>query len=48
MKKYKIAVLAEIRASILSSGNVPSGRLGTSDEVAKVAVCLASDDSSYG
>jgi NAD(P)-dependent dehydrogenase (short-subunit alcohol dehydrogenase family) len=26
---------------------VPLGRFGTSDEVAKVAVFLASDDSSY-
>jgi len=31
----------------MSSGTVPSGRFGTSDEVAKVAVFLASDDSSY-
>ena len=39
--------VAEIRANIMSSGIVPSGRFGTSDEVAKVAVFLASDDSSY-
>ena len=39
--------VAEIRANIMSSGTVPSGRFGTSDEVAKVAVFLASDDSSY-
>jgi NAD(P)-dependent dehydrogenase (short-subunit alcohol dehydrogenase family) len=31
----------------MSSGTVPSGRFGTSDEVARVAVFLASDDSSY-
>jgi len=28
-------------------GNTGNGRLGTSDEVGKVAVFLASDDSSY-
>jgi NAD(P)-dependent dehydrogenase (short-subunit alcohol dehydrogenase family) len=39
--------LAEIRANIMSSGAVPLGRFGTSDEVAKVAVFLAADDSSY-
>jgi phosphoglycerate dehydrogenase-like enzyme len=39
--------VAEIRANIMSSGIVPSGRFGTSDEVAKIAVFLASDDSSY-
>ena len=39
--------VAEIRANIMSSGTVPSGRFGTDDEVAKVAVFLASDDSSY-
>jgi len=39
--------VAEIRANIMSSGTVPSGRFGTSDEVAKVAVFLANDDSSY-
>jgi NAD(P)-dependent dehydrogenase (short-subunit alcohol dehydrogenase family) len=39
--------VAAIRANIMSSGTVPSGRFGTSDEVAKVAVFLASDDSSY-
>jgi NAD(P)-dependent dehydrogenase (short-subunit alcohol dehydrogenase family) len=37
--------VAEIRANIMSSGTVPSGRFGTSDEVAKVAV-FVSDDSS--
>lgn len=31
----------------MSSGIVPSGRFGTDDEVAKVAVFLAIDDSSY-
>jgi NAD(P)-dependent dehydrogenase (short-subunit alcohol dehydrogenase family) len=39
--------VAEIRANIMSSGTVPLGRFGTSDEVAKVAVFLAADDSSY-
>jgi len=39
--------VAAIRANVMSSGTVPSGRFGTSDEVAKVAVFLASDDSSY-
>jgi NAD(P)-dependent dehydrogenase (short-subunit alcohol dehydrogenase family) len=39
--------VAEIRANIVSSGTVPLGRFGTSDEVAKVAVFLAADDSSY-
>jgi NAD(P)-dependent dehydrogenase (short-subunit alcohol dehydrogenase family) len=39
--------VAEIRANIMSSGTVPAGRFGTSDEVAKVAVFLAADDSSY-
>jgi len=38
--------VAEICANIMSSGVVPSGRFGTSDEVAKIAVFLASDDSS--
>jgi NAD(P)-dependent dehydrogenase (short-subunit alcohol dehydrogenase family) len=38
---------AEIRANIMSSGAVPLGRFGTSDEVAEVAVFLAADDSSY-
>jgi NAD(P)-dependent dehydrogenase (short-subunit alcohol dehydrogenase family) len=39
--------VAEMRANIMSSGTVPLGRFGTSDEVAKVAVFLAADDSSY-
>jgi NAD(P)-dependent dehydrogenase (short-subunit alcohol dehydrogenase family) len=39
--------VAEIRANIMSSGTLPSGRFGTSLEVAKAAVFLASDDSSY-
>ena len=39
--------VAEIRANIMSSGIVPSGRFGTSDEVAKIAVFLAIEDSSY-
>jgi NAD(P)-dependent dehydrogenase (short-subunit alcohol dehydrogenase family) len=39
--------VAEMRANIISSGSVPLGRFGTSDEVAKVAVFLAADDSSY-
>ena len=36
-----------MRANIMSSATVPLGRFGTSDEVAKVAVFLAADDSSY-
>jgi NAD(P)-dependent dehydrogenase (short-subunit alcohol dehydrogenase family) len=39
--------VAEMRANIMSSGTVPLGRFGTSDEVAKVALFLAADDSSY-
>jgi NAD(P)-dependent dehydrogenase (short-subunit alcohol dehydrogenase family) len=39
--------VTEIRANIMSSGSVPSGRFGASDEVAKFAAFLASDDSSY-
>jgi NAD(P)-dependent dehydrogenase (short-subunit alcohol dehydrogenase family) len=39
--------VAQMRANIMSSGTVPLGRFGTSDEVAKVAVFLAADDSSY-
>jgi NAD(P)-dependent dehydrogenase (short-subunit alcohol dehydrogenase family) len=39
--------VAEIRANIMSSGTVPAGRFGTSDEVAKVVVFLAAEDSSY-
>jgi NAD(P)-dependent dehydrogenase (short-subunit alcohol dehydrogenase family) len=35
----------ETIAAIVSS--VPMGRIGESDEIAKVAVFLASDDSSY-
>ena len=39
--------VAEIRANVMSSGTLPLGRFGTSDVVAKVAVFLAADDSSY-
>ena len=39
--------VAEMRENILSSGTVPLGRFGTADEVAKVAVFLAANDSSY-
>jgi NAD(P)-dependent dehydrogenase (short-subunit alcohol dehydrogenase family) len=39
--------VAEMRENIMSSGTVPLGRFGTSDEVANVAVFLAADDSSY-
>jgi NAD(P)-dependent dehydrogenase (short-subunit alcohol dehydrogenase family) len=39
--------VAEIRANVMSSGTVPLGRFGTSEEVAKAAAFLAADDSSY-
>jgi hypothetical protein len=44
---WRSAGVTEIRANIIPSGTPPSGRHGTSDEVAKVAVFLASDDSGY-
>jgi NAD(P)-dependent dehydrogenase (short-subunit alcohol dehydrogenase family) len=44
---WRSSDVAEVRANIESSGTVPLGRFGTSDEVAKVVVFLASDDSSY-
>jgi NAD(P)-dependent dehydrogenase (short-subunit alcohol dehydrogenase family) len=44
---WRSVTVAEMRANIMSSGTVPLGRFGTADEVAKVAVFLAADDSSY-
>jgi NAD(P)-dependent dehydrogenase (short-subunit alcohol dehydrogenase family) len=44
---WRSVSVAEIRTNIMSSGTVPLGRFGTSDEVANVAVFLATDDSSY-
>ena len=37
--------LAQLKATL--AGQVPMGRMGTSDEIAKVALFLASDDSSF-
>jgi NAD(P)-dependent dehydrogenase (short-subunit alcohol dehydrogenase family) len=37
--------LAQLKANL--AGQVPMGRMGTSDEIAKVALFLASDDSSF-
>jgi NAD(P)-dependent dehydrogenase (short-subunit alcohol dehydrogenase family) len=35
----------EVKASLVP--NIPSGRLGTADDIARAAAFLASDDSSY-
>jgi NAD(P)-dependent dehydrogenase (short-subunit alcohol dehydrogenase family) len=42
-----LAQLFEEEQAAHAAGTVPLGRLGTSDEMGKVAVFLASDDSSY-
>ena len=44
---WRSLTVAEMRANIMSSGTVPLGRFGTADEIAKVAVFLAADDSRY-
>ncbi len=42
-----LAVLADENVRNVMMANVPLGRMGTPDDLAKAAVFLASDDSSY-